>query len=199
MSTPLAYQIGSLLLPICLEETNKARELYKKQETSGLAPEVAELYSIFEAHKRLGASKEAIELFRRCSALYMPTHKEAILGLKLPHDLKDIMPVYSPFTVIVIEHDYSDHRMSKDVPRIVTHGKDKTTLWHDGEPQNKYNYKPGEADETRVATDDEVEACVTSLTVKQLRTVMNSDLFAPIVNTLFEEQTELVKVEDNEA
>jgi len=80
------------------------------------------------------------------------------------------------------------------VPRIVLHGKHKTTLQLDEDQANIgiFNVHDTNPNEARLATDDEIEACVTSLSPKQLRKIMTEELFAPIVNKLYEAQEELV-------
>lgn len=194
--TSLAYQIGSLLLPICLEETRKMREIYKPVDKAPLPPQVTALELILRrAGGELKCDAKTLEWQRDLFAALVPEHSEVIKSLKLPHEITNILPIYNPFTVIVLHSKQSGNSLLLNIPRIVTHGKHRFTVHLDDEPQESYNHATT-IDQTRVATDEEVENCVMSLTPKQLRSIMSHELFAPIVNQLYEEQTELVSAEE---
>lgn len=194
--TSLSYNIGQLLLPICLAETAKMRELYKPPPDPDVPDSVKELYKVLK-NAKTEIPNLSIPFFKAYAAAIEtdPTRRAAIQALTFPTGpIKSIHPIYNTFTVIVLHSNHSKNGLFLDVPRIVTHGKQRETLWLDDEPHHFYNSDSMSVDETRVATDEEVEACVTSLSPTQCRRVMTMDLFAPIVNVLYEEQTELVAV-----
>lgn len=194
--TPLSHQIGMLLLPVCLKTTQRMRDLYKKTEPVCPRDDIKELFTLLTT----ATAEPKVTRFYRAFAAAIendPARKAAIASIPIPEGpIQNIHPIYDPFTVIVLTSDRSGHKMIIDVPRIVTHGKNRHTLWHDNEPGSGYNVNDTDKDETRIATDEEVEACVMDLSPRQLRIVMTSDLFAPVVNPLYEEQTELVADEE---
>lgn len=197
--TPLAYQIANVLLPICLQETAKMREIYEKEPAIKLSPQCEKIKKLLDAYAHLTSNESASIIFKDILATILvdtnPELSKQLLALKLTHQLVIHKPIYNNFTVVVVIKDVTGHKLYLNVPRIVTHGKTGESLYYDGEANNSFNFG-GVVGEARLATDEEIEACLNTLTAQQIKRIMTMDLFAPIVNPLFEEQTELVPVDE---
>lgn len=98
-------------------------------------------------------------------------------------------PHYDPLTVIVLEERKSNHNFAVNKPYLIVNGKNYRLLHENGKTDDtRYSIE----DKPRLATDEEIEDCLTNLSAAQLRKIMNHELFAPIVHRMYEAETELV-------
>ncbi len=199
--TPLAYQISQLLLPVCLEETHKMREIYAEPVQSFTQSRARAVKLIIDSLINNGVTIPIANAFKHLAAIYetSPDAKKEIESIIIQPQSTNTLPIYNPFTVVVIIYNFSGHKLLTGVPRIVTHGKHGDTLLLDedntvGFPAH-YNIIKTEKSEVRLASDEEIEACLMDLSPRQLRTIMTTELFAPIINKLYEAQEELVAVD----
>lgn len=176
--TPIHSSIFHALLPVCLKATTAARpkNVTKNKEVEEKAKELANYinnnpFNIQDVYKKWQA---------QCFYI-MLGGGEALVKIA------GASTVYKPF--VVINSPYS----GKDRFRIVTHSKSSPNANILEINGSIAEWGLGSA---LVASDEEVEKCLSDLTPGQLRTIMSEPTFLPIIQPLFEEQTELVEVKE---
>lgn len=174
--TPIHYSIKSVLLPICLETTEK----FRPTEVADPARQ-KRIDSIIAAAKVHLPNFQARDDFQRY-----------ILGifavaLDLPELQQTKSSYVAPLCVVVPIGNSNAHTYSVGVPHIVIHGTNGQLLDSTGDSRSTIL-----SSDLRVATEEEVEACLDTLTAEQLKTIMTHEVFAPFVEQLFSPQTELV-------
>lgn len=189
--TPLHNQIFQTLLPVCLETTTKMRENYSPVKIAEDGEEAKEKLKIVARLKPLYSSlkqEHGLEFSNKIFNLLAVATDNDKIKIILEEDNNST--IYDPFTIIVMKADNVGHKQPLNIPYICIHGANRIFLGDN----NKYNF---EQKDVVLASDEEVESCIANLNPWQLRYIMYNDLFAPIVNGLFEQQDELV-VDKNE-
>lgn len=217
--TKLHYNIMSLLMPVCLETNKRMRKKYeliieeiKTDDATKLKIEKLKKYLMIEQMK----TKDEIGRFwgdpikstlTNCLlkqsltfAALLTNQPEYLACLSILKNNNPHHDIYDPLSIIIRDKINSEEGdIPINYPMIVTHGNNRTVLNTLGKTSSiMYNYSQEKEQETRIATDEEIEACLSNLNPAQLRFIMNNDIFAPIIASLFEDVEEIVAEKDEE-
>ena len=174
---PLHHQIKELLLPICLQATREARGGDTKKELPKLPPEFEQL--------RQHITGWSVEYANTIASMIA-----VATGHQITWSTKTVdLPLFS---VVKCEGNTEGHDYTLNKTYICIHGRDRRFLHETVGFGNKMGKNA-----IPVKTDEEVEHCLDSLNEHQLRTILRSDLFAPILAPMFAppEEVELVPIE----
>lgn len=204
--TKLHHQIFSLLLPVCLDINQRMREKYEVKPDEK------------NDQKSLRIGKLKAYLKSRREELRQTVQSEYVKGLletpiticsfilddkdwlkALDYEKGNQHDEYEPLSVIVREKPQSNTiDIPVDVPLLVLHGQRKKVLLPNGrESERLYNYDLASPQETIIASDEQVEECLSNLTTAQLRFILANDIFAASLSPLLEETEDVVAEEEN--
>lgn len=158
--------IASTLLRICREATDKVRPKEEPKPRKYSQEQVAEIHAML---KQLGWSGEKMVLQAKLQATLFDApelNAPSIIPLEL-------------FCVVVLESSDGGHGYSTDLPIIVTDYNNRYCLHTDG-VLNHWSFFAN--DKPRLATDEEIQLCIESLTDQQWRTIHSNEIFKPVMD-----------------
>lgn len=178
--TPIHSSIFHSLLPVCLKATAAARPSTVKKDKE-VEAKARDLASHISAHGNI--SMEFKRYIAQCFYILLDG------GEALAKISGGGGNTFKPFVVI------KETSEKKPRLRIITHSGTSGT-GNVLEPSG--SILAWGLGKSAPATDEEVEQCLSDLTPAQLRTIMTEASFLPIIQPLFEDQTELVEVTEGE-
>lgn len=204
--TKLHHQIFSLLLPVCLDINQRMRDKYEikpDEKNDQKSVRIGKLKAYLKPEKDR-MEKAGISSLYYQSMINIPVTICAFIlddkdWLKaLDYEKGQGHDEYEPLSVIVREKPQSNTiDIPVDVPLLVLHGQRRKVLLLNGrESEREYNKDAVLAQETIIASDEQVEECLSNLTPAQLRFILANDIFAASLSPLLEE-TEDVVAEEN--
>lgn len=199
LMTKLHYQIYSALLPVCLTTTEQTRKKYYSDnllfldKDDGRKKDLAKLVN-FYANSQQVKDHVAIAYVQFVTKMVaIATDNKYITIPQFGTDSS--LPAFDPLTVVVLEANLSSHVYQVGKPYMVTHGMKRFML--DDIGRDKHSAY-GESDKPRLATPEEIETCLETLTPAQCRTILSNELFAPMLEALFStEEVEEEKIDKN--
>lgn len=199
LMTKLHYQIYSALLPVCLTTTDNMRKKYYPDKDSKVLDEddkrkqeIAKMLNMYinSTEMTTGLAASSIRSFAKMIAI--ATDNKYIT---IPNITDNSLPAFDPLTVVVLEENKSSHGYQIGKPYIVTHGMKRLMLDDIG---RDHHSAYGESDKSHLATPEEIESCLETLTPAQCRTILSNELFAPMLEALFStEEVEEEKIDKN--
>lgn len=204
--TKLHHQIFSMLLPVCLNINQRMREKYEvkaDEKNDQKSVRIGKLKAYLKSEKDRMEKAGVSSLYYQSMINIPVTICAFILDDKdwlkaLDYEKGQGHDEYEPLSVIVREKIINNSTdVPIGVPLLVLHGQRKKVLLSNGrESEREYNKDSNSPQETSVATDEQVEECLSNLTPAQLRFILANDIFAASLSPLLEE-TEDVVAEDN--
>jgi hypothetical protein len=218
--TSIHRQIFDLLLPVCLTTTQQMRDKYEpkklqedaKDQEQEKPKEIPELCSLIAKSSPTNFNTNNVAFILALHGYsnkqikdFIQTHYSDHLNINIFNILEGIGEeskiFYEPFTVIVLgaKTSQNNHLYPLNTPLLVYNGKSRRCLHPNGKVDNtSYNNL---YDQVRLATDEEVEQCLEKLNMMQQRTIMNNELYAPYIASMFvdpaTEQGDLVVDKEN--
>jgi hypothetical protein len=190
--TPLHHSLIQLLLPACIETTGRQREKPEPPEVDKALWDAIKEYHT--AVSNMTGTSTGVYLLKLIAAATKRPEMLQYAQQIAENAPASIGPHYDPLTVIILEHNGSNHAFQLNKPYIIINGKNFRLLHDSGKTDNtRYSAE----DKPRLATDEEIEKCLEDLNAAQLRKIMTHELFAPIVHKMYEAETELVAEEQD--
>lgn len=173
--TPIKHQVIQLLLPVLLETNH--RQLAQPKTKNDIYLNMEELLRKYKPIINSAYLDSLMEIL------------EVALGQPLPRTTTTEFVFPDNLSVVVLLENNDNHNYKLNTPYIVLHSRERYLLHTTGRAGDRAERRE---ESIRLATDEEIEQCLSDLTVSQLKFILTEDLFAPILSPLYEEQDELV-------
>lgn len=181
--TLLHQQIKAALLPVLLANTQAARG---KPKTADTDPKEVALQAAFNSARGTLNSSVITHLASMFNAL-------TGFNIIVAGGERNGAAVMS---VIVFNEHYAPSYVESGSPYINVHQRNRFVL--DDRGNTSYDEYTSDVDGWRYATDEEVEQCVNELNTVQLRMILRDSVFAPYLQSMFEDTADEPETEDKD-